>query len=178
LQRTGNFPKSVKIGVRAVGWMADDVLAWSAQRANRPPPAPRQLSEERSQVRSDLKCKTAIEAQQHQIDGQSKPRDGYGMPRHLHKELLRLRALEWRFRQITQLQAEIVALTKVSIPDERTVDANERVKETLTSCNPDGAKLPFRISAAIQSHQLSAVPVQSRPCPPIAAANTVSRRCP
>ena len=35
MQREGKFPKPVKIGVRAVGWVAEDVLAWIARRANR-----------------------------------------------------------------------------------------------------------------------------------------------
>ncbi len=29
------FPKPVKIGVRAVGWLANDIAAWIAQRADR-----------------------------------------------------------------------------------------------------------------------------------------------
>ena len=36
MQREGKFPKPVKIGVRAVGWIAEDVLAWVARRGHQP----------------------------------------------------------------------------------------------------------------------------------------------
>jgi hypothetical protein len=49
----------------------------------------------------------ASKRQENRIDG---PRDGYRLQRHEYEELQRLRGVEQRFRQITQLQAEIAAL--------------------------------------------------------------------
>src|SRR6185437_8197909 len=43
MRAAGTFPKPVRLGARAVGWIADDVIAWIAQRADgndvsQPPP--------------------------------------------------------------------------------------------------------------------------------------------
>src|SRR6185437_16416991 len=45
MRAAGTFPKPVRLGARAVGWIADDVAAWIAQRADgdcasQPPPEP------------------------------------------------------------------------------------------------------------------------------------------
>lgn len=55
MQREGKFPKPVKIGVRAVGWIAEDVLAWIARQANRQIATAAHLSEEHDQPRQSPK---------------------------------------------------------------------------------------------------------------------------
>jgi prophage regulatory protein len=121
-KREGTFPQTVKLGTRAVGWIADDVLAWIAQQANRPAPSPGHASEERSRFRGDLKCEAASKRQEDRID---EPRDGYRLRRYEYEELQRLRGIERRFRQITQLQAEIAALIQVSMPDKGAVSRDD-----------------------------------------------------
>jgi prophage regulatory protein len=104
MQREGKFPKPVKIGVRAVGWMAEDVFAWIARRANREIATSIQLSEEHGQARPGPKSE-APPAERQIVRNERR-----GMPQRDYQELERLRAIEQRLRQVTQLQGEIAAL--------------------------------------------------------------------
>jgi prophage regulatory protein len=104
MQREGKFPKPVKIGVRAVGWIAEDVLAWIARRANRQIATAAHLSEEHDQPRQSPKSGAPpLECQVHRNDKRC-------ISQHEYQELQRLRAVEQRVRQVTQLQSEIAAL--------------------------------------------------------------------
>jgi prophage regulatory protein len=104
MQREGKFPKPVKIGVRAVGWIAEDVLAWIARRANRQIATAAHLSEEHDQSRPSPKSGAPpVECQVHRNDKRC-------ISQHEYQELQRLRAIEQRVRQVTQLQSEIAAL--------------------------------------------------------------------
>jgi hypothetical protein len=106
MQREGKFPKPVKIGVRAVGWIAEDVLAWVARRANRQIAIAAHFSEEHVQLRQSPKSETPpLEWQVHRNDKRC-------MSQHEYEELQRLRAVEQRLRQVTQLQSEIAAPTR------------------------------------------------------------------
>jgi hypothetical protein len=63
-----------------------------------------------------VKCGAASKGQEDRID---EPRDGYRLRRDEYEELQRLRGVERRFRQITQLQAEIAALMQGIDTEER-----------------------------------------------------------
>jgi prophage regulatory protein len=70
MQREGTFPKPVKIGVRAVGWIAEDVLAWIARRAHRKIATAAHLSEEHDQPRQSPKSGAPpVECQVHRTYG-------------------------------------------------------------------------------------------------------------
>jgi hypothetical protein len=56
-------------------------------------------------------------ASKRQEDRIDERHDGYRLRRHEYEELQSLRGIERRFRQITQLQAEIAALIQASMPD-------------------------------------------------------------
>ena len=104
MKREGKFPKPVKIGVRAVGWIAEDVVSWIARRANREVMTALEVSEEHSKPVKDTKSEAPpVERQVHRNS------EG-GMSPHDYQELVRLRAIEQRLRQVTQLQSEIAAL--------------------------------------------------------------------
>ena len=89
-KREGTFPQTVKLGARAVGWIADDVLAWIAQQANRPAPSPGHPSEERSHFHGDVKCEAASKRHEGRID------EG---PLHLAHRSKLLRSPESRYLQ-------------------------------------------------------------------------------
>ena len=99
MRAAGTFPKPVRLGARAVGWIAEDVVAWIAQRADvdyvSQPPA--DLS---NQVGGPLHPSSAP-----QLEG--KDRLGGSLARQEYEELQRLRTLELRVRR---LQAELTAL--------------------------------------------------------------------
>ena len=104
MQREGKFPKPVKIGVRAVGWVAEDVLAWIARRANRQIATAAHFSEGHGQHNQGPKSEAPpLECQVHRNDKRC-------ISQHEYLELQRLRAVEQRVRQVTQLQSEIAAL--------------------------------------------------------------------
>jgi prophage regulatory protein len=104
MQREGKFPKPVKIGVRAVGWVAEDVLAWIARRANRQIATATYFSEEHGQPSQSPRSEAPpLECQVHRNDKRC-------ISQHEYLELQRLRAVEQRVRQVTQLQSEIAAL--------------------------------------------------------------------
>jgi len=104
MQREGKFPRPVKIGVRAVGWIAEDVLAWIARRANRQIATAPHLSEEHDQPRQSPKSgDSPVECQVHRNDRRC-------ISQYEYQERQRLRAIEQRVRQVTQLQSEIAAL--------------------------------------------------------------------
>jgi prophage regulatory protein len=104
MQREGKFPKPVKIGVRAVGWIAEDVLAWMARRANRKIATTARFPEEHGEPRQRPKSEARpVECQVHRNDRRC-------ISQHEYQELQRLRAVEQRVRQMAQLQNEIVAL--------------------------------------------------------------------
>jgi prophage regulatory protein len=108
MQREGKFPKPVKIGVRAVGWIAEDVLAWVARRANRQIATAAHFSEEHDQRRQSPKSETPpVACQVHRNDKRC-------MSQYEYEELQRLRAVEQRLRQVNQLQSEIAALLGAS----------------------------------------------------------------
>jgi len=103
MMAAGTFPKSMKLGPRAVGWLADDVVAWIAQRADRDPGSIR------------LSAGVSSAASNQALPGlpprpEAKDRIQCILPRLEYEELQRLRALELRVRQMHQLQAEIAAL--------------------------------------------------------------------
>jgi prophage regulatory protein len=104
MKREGKFPMPVKIGVRAVGWIAEDVLAWIAGRANRQIATAAHFSEEHGQPSQSPKSDAPpVECQVHRNDKRC-------ISQHEYLELQRLRAVEQRVRQVTQLQSEIAAL--------------------------------------------------------------------
>jgi Prophage CP4-57 regulatory protein (AlpA) len=104
MQREGKFPKPVKIGVRAVGWVTEDVLAWIARRANRQIATAAHFSEEHGQPCQSPKSEAPLaECQVHR-------NDKLCISQHEYQELQRLRAIEQRVRQVIQLQNEIAAL--------------------------------------------------------------------
>lgn len=108
MQAEGRFPKSVKLGARAVGWIADDVIAWIAERDGRDiaslgsvPEEPRRAKPHRRRTmpRPHPAPKSPNEF------GRPSP-----IPYEKLEELERLRALEARVRQLVILRAEIDAL--------------------------------------------------------------------
>jgi len=99
MRGAGTFPKPVKLGARAVGWIADDVAAWIAQRADgnsvsQPPPDP-----------SNQVGRPLLPGSVPRLEIQDRPRDSLTLRE--YEELHRLRALEFRVRR---LQAELAAL--------------------------------------------------------------------
>jgi prophage regulatory protein len=104
MQREGKFPKPVKIGVRAVGWIAEDVLAWMARRANRQIATVAHISKEHDQPLQRPRSEAPpVQCQVHRDSQRC-------ISQHEYQELQRLRAIEQRVHQVTQLQREIAVL--------------------------------------------------------------------
>jgi hypothetical protein len=86
-----------------MGWLADDLVAWIAQRGDRDlgsiQPTEDGSSRVGNQVRPGSPPQPVAEGRIRCI-----------LPRQEYEELQRLRALELRVRQMHQLQAEIAAL--------------------------------------------------------------------
>jgi prophage regulatory protein len=97
------FPKPVKIGARAVGWLANEVAAWVAQRADRSRISAQPTGSELDSVNHSARhVSTSALGSSRRIPS---------IPPHQESaELRRLRALEVRVRQMHKLHAEIIAL--------------------------------------------------------------------
>lgn len=100
MKRAGTFPEPIKLGVRAVGWVEEDVLAWIARRANRPLQA--------AAAESDTDAARSLSQPAQETSRTTRPlRSQDGQNR---DELRRLRAIARRVRRINRLQAEIARL--------------------------------------------------------------------
>ena len=103
MRGVAKFPKSVKIGARAVGWLADDIAAWIAQRADRNQVGFHPPARVRGPV-SDPIDRVSVPPPK------GKRRILSTLSDQENEELQRLRALELLVRRIHELHAEIVAL--------------------------------------------------------------------
>ena len=108
MQREGIFPKRIRIGVRAVGWLDSEIHAWLAKRAGRavsPPPDPGSIN----------KVPETAQETHPSIDTGEHTNRAFE-PALQADELQRLRAIETRLRQIEELRAEIAELIGL-VPD-------------------------------------------------------------
>lgn len=116
MQREGTFPKRVRIGVRAVGWIDSEIHSWLVKRAGRaispapaPAPDPDPVSMKAKVLETARELRPFIDAEAHpQRELEPALRSG---------ELQRLRAIEIRLRQIEELRAEIAEL--IGLPPDR-----------------------------------------------------------
>jgi prophage regulatory protein len=103
MRGAAKFPRPVKIGARAVDWLADDIAGWIAQRADRNQLSLHPPARESGPVSDPVHRIFALplESKRHILSALS---------RQEYAELQRLRALELRVRQMHELHAQIVAL--------------------------------------------------------------------